>query len=252
MMEKLFEDMENIEEQIVLWIQQKVKEAGAKGVVIGISGGIDSAVVSVLCKKAFPNNTIGLVLPINSSAWDMVDAKNHASKFKIDFKVVNLERTFSSFLKDLAVNEIKETDLAIANIKPRLRMAALYYFANKLNYLVVGTDNKSELNTGYFTKYGDGGVDILPIADLYKTELKQLAFYLGIDDNIINKAPTAGLWENQTDEKEMGLTYKQLDAALSVIEGSVNMVPHNDLERASDLFQKSRHKRATPPICKLK
>jgi NAD+ synthase len=138
-----------------------------------------------------------------------------------------------------------QMDLAIANLKPRLRMLTLYYFANKLNYLVVGTGNKSELTMGYFTKYGDGGVDILPLGDLLKSEVKQLAVELNVPHEIINKAPSAGLWAGQTDEGEMGITYAELDKILS---GDLAGIGKNKIELVNKRKTQSHHKRNLPEI----
>jgi NAD+ synthase len=264
--------IKKIETKIIKWIQTKVKEAKAEGVVIGLSGGIDSAVVAALCKKAFPNNTLGVIMPCDSDPWDKIDAQNFAMEFQIPVKDVWLEWTYESLLGDLKAD--KDTNkMAKANLKPRLRMAALYYYANLYNYLVVGTGNKSEISIGYSTKYGDAGVDILPIGDLLKTEVRILAQELKIPQKIIDKVPTAGLWEGQTDEGEMGLTYEELDGALSAIEnksnpsynqkgvvidsGLVNYILHGTdydeeiLAKVNSMIAKSEHKRKLPPICKL-
>ncbi|MHC1587128.1 MAG: NAD(+) synthase, partial [Candidatus Syntropharchaeia archaeon] len=138
-----------------------------------------------------------------------------------------------------------ERDLASANVKPRLRMTTLYYFANKMNYLVAGTGNKSELSIGYFTKYGDGGVDILPIGHLLKTEVRELAKKLGIPEKIIKKIPSAGLWEGQTDEGEIGMSYESLDRILS----SINSIKEGkEVERVKEMIKKAKHKRKPPEI----
>ncbi|MDP2044214.1 MAG: NAD+ synthase, partial [Candidatus Omnitrophota bacterium] len=197
--------------KIISWIKQKVKDSGAKGIVMGLSGGVDSAVVAALCKKAVGrNNLLVLFMPCNSNAQDLKDAKLVARSLGLKSKLVDLSSVYNNFLKVLPA----AGGLARGNLKPRLRMSTLYYFANKLNYLVCGTGNKSELMVGYFTKYGDGGVDILPIADLFKRQVRRLAQELSIPQGIITKPPTAGLWHGQTDEGEMGITYNELDDIL--------------------------------------
>lgn len=206
-----------IVKKLILWIKQQVKQAQAKGVVFGLSGGVDSSVVAVLCKKAFPKNHLALILPCFSSQQDLDDANLVVEKFKLNSQTVVLKDVYLKFCELLGLDP-KSKDLSVVNIKPRLRMVTLYHFANKLNYLVVGTGNKSELTMGYFTKYGDGGVDILPLGDLTKTEVRQLAKLLSIPERIINKVPSAGLWEGQTDESEMGITYEQLDKIINCIE----------------------------------
>lgn len=199
--------------KIITWIRESVTTAGCTGVVIGMSGGIDSSVVSVLCKYAFPDTILGVILPCYSNDTDQEHAKNVAEQFSIPVKVVDLNEIYSAFIKNVSC-DCKETEtkkIADANIKPRLRMAVLYYYANLFNCVVVGATNKSELEIGYFTKYGDGGVDLMPIGMLVKDQVRQLAAYLGIPQEIIDKTPSAGLWDGQTDEEEMGLTYKELD-----------------------------------------
>ncbi len=158
--------------KIISWIKQKVKDSGAKGIVMGLSGGVDSAVVAALCKEAVGrNNLLVLFMPCNSNAQDLKDAKLVARSLGLKSKLVDLSSAYNNFLKGLPA----AGSLARGNLKPRLRMSALYYFANKLNYLVCGTGNKSEFMVGYFTKYGDGGVDILPIVDLFKRQVRELA-----------------------------------------------------------------------------
>ena len=241
---------------IVDWIKKMVTEANAKGVVVGLSGGIDSSCIAVLCKKAFPENTKGIILPCISNETDKEHAELVAKKFNIPFDVVDLEENFKMLIKSVTgenYDKAKHKGLAIANIKPRLRMTVLYYFANKHNYLVVGTDNKSEEKIGYFTKYGDGGVDILPIVELYKRDVKRLAKHLNIPEEIITKKPSAGLWENQTDEDEMGLTYEELDEILDRLEQRKDLsdIEPSKVEKVKRMIAVSEHKRKMPQGCKL-
>jgi NAD+ synthase len=179
-----------------------VEGAGAEGVVLGMSGGVDSSVVAVLAKKGLGDGVLGLILPCHSDPTDVEHAQRVATKFDIKTEYVDLTPIFGCLLKTLPPGG----RLAVGNLKPRLRMATLYYYANSRNYLVMGTGNKCELACGYFTKYGDGGVDILPLGDLLKTQVRKLACELGIPEEIITKPPSAGLWEGQTDEGEMGIT----------------------------------------------
>ena len=144
----------------------------------------------------------------------------------------------------------KAGKLAAANLKPRLRMLVLYYFANKLNYLVCGTGNKSEIKMGYFTKFGDGATDILPIGDLTKTEVRILARELGIPSQVIAKPPTAGLWAGQTDESEMGITYPELDDILGRLEKKKKHILSNEkVNKVKVMIERSEHKRQGPRIC---
>ncbi|MHC1567401.1 MAG: NAD+ synthase [Candidatus Syntropharchaeia archaeon] len=231
-------------EKVVEWIRNKVEDAGAKGVVVGMSGGLDSSVVAVLCKKA--TNVLGLIMPCFTNPEDIEDAKSVANLFEIPTRVVDLTPVFEKLFFQLEGREYTgERDLASANVKPRLRMTTLYYFANKMNYLVAGTGNKSELSIGYFTKYGDGGVDILPIGHLLKTEVRELAKKLGIPEKIIKKIPSAGLWEGQTDEGEIGMSYESLDRILS----SINSIKEGkEVERVKEMIKKAKHKRKPPEI----
>ncbi|MDD5530108.1 MAG: NAD+ synthase [bacterium] len=233
--------------KITDWLKFQVEKANSKGVVIGLSGGVDSAVVSVLAQKAFKNNVLAIIIPCHSSAKDLKDANLLAKKFNIKTKEIKIDSIYYELTKILPEANL----LASANLKPRLRMLILYYFANKLNYLVAGTGNKSEIAVGYFTKYGDGGVDLLPIGGLLKTEVWQLAKELKIPPAIIEKAPSAGLWEGQTDENEMGITYKELDKTIIAIEtGNYKGINKSVLSKVNKLIQCSAHKKSPIPIFK--
>jgi NAD+ synthase len=235
--------------KIISWIRKQVKDAKASGIVIGLSGGIDSAVAAALCVKALgPSKVLGLLMPCHSHCVDAQDALLVARIFKIKTKKIDLSRPFDALIKVLPAGE----GLVRNNIKPRLRMIALYYFANKFNYLVCGTGNKSELLAGYFTKYGDGGVDILPIADLYKKDVRLLAVELGVPVGVILKPPTAGLWPGQTDEGEMGITYNELDDILSRIEKKQKQVLSSvKVNKVKAMIRRSGHKRCGAQICKI-
>ncbi len=237
-------DYQKLTEKLVEWIQSQVHKANVKGCVVGLSGGIDSAVTAVLCKKAFPENTLGIILPCNSNPQDAEDAKLLAETFDIPYRVVNLEKPFDA-LKDAIgdTDQLPSDSLTVANIKPRLRMTTLYYFASLTRALVVGTDNRSELRVGYFTKYGDGGIDITPLGNLVKMQVRELAYHLEIPEKLITKAPSAGLWEDQTDEKEMGITYEELDNYILTGEAEPKVK-----EIVDCLHARSLHKLQTPPI----
>jgi NAD+ synthase len=229
---------------ISAWIKTKVKESGAKGVVVGLSGGIDSSLVAVLSKRAVGDNLLGLIMPCHSKPTDVEHAGILAKKFSIRTQTIDLAPVY-----DLMVKVLPEgNDMARANLKPRLRMVTLYYFANSLGYLVAGTDNKTESFTGYFTKYGDGGVDILPISHLLKRQVRAMAGELGVPEEIITKPPSAGLWEGQTDEGEMGITYEELDKIIAGIEsGNTEGLNPALVEKAKRMHASTEHKRRLPP-----
>jgi len=240
--------MKQLEKKMVKWIDSRVKQAKAKGIVFGLSGGLDSAVVAALVKKAVGKNHLALILPCQSTKSATQDAKLLVKKLKLKSEVIDLTCTFDCLKKILP----KTNSLAPANIKPRLRMITLYYFANSLNYLVCGTGNKAELMAGYFTKYGDGGVDILPIANLLKRDVVKLAKSLGIPDKIIDKSPSADLWPGQTDEAEMGITYKELDLVLSGRESKKKTkLSSRKANKVKKMIKSSAHKRTMPEMFKL-
>lgn len=200
--------MKEIVDNLVEWLRDSVKEANCKGIVYGLSGGVDSAVIAALSKLAFGDESLAIMMPINSSFEDKIDAKLVIDKFNLNAIKVDLSRTYSEFVE---VVEKGDNNMAYANVKPRLRMTTLYYYAQLKGYLVVGTSNKSEFTVGYFTKYGDSGSDLMPLVDFTKKEIFELARYLEIPDKIIQKPPSAGLFEDQTDEDEMGFTYNDLE-----------------------------------------
>lgn len=239
----------HMKSKIVSWIKKQIKDAKAKGVVLGLSGGIDSAVVAVLSKEAVGrNNVLVLFMPCNSNPQDLKDARLIAKKLNLKAKLVDLSGVYNNFLKILP----ESSSLAKSNLKPRLRMAALYYFANKLNYLVCGTGNRSELMVGYFTKYGDGGVDILPIGSLLKRQVRVLARELKIPEPVITKPPTAGLWQGQTDEGEMGITYNELDDILDRVSRKTKQVVSCDkVNKVKRMLKNSEHKRKGADICRI-
>lgn len=258
---------------IVKWLKQKLSVTHSQGFVVGLSGGIDSAVVSVLVKKSARQNHLCLIMPCGKiSKSDMKDALYVVKKFHLNYALVDLTPVYSLLVKILSAISLPEflknitTDnkLSLANLKPRLRMMTLYYFANRLNYMVVGTGNKSELSVGYFTKYGDGGADLLPLGGLYKSQVVALARELNIPPSIIGKPPSAGLWEGQTDEGEMGVTYDFIEKVIRLLPVRKNdsktpseIKPSDIRKQGMDIrlikkviamYNNSEHKRRTPEI----
>ena len=228
-------------------MRKQLKNSRTKGIVLGLSGGIDSAVVSALAKEAAgKKRVLALILPCQSQKEDLKDARLVAKTLGIKTEQIELSKIYNDLIKLLP----KANNLALANLKPRLRMTVLYYFANKLNYLVCGTGNKSEIMVGYFTKHGDGATDILPIGDLTKTQVRALAKELGIPKKVINKPPTAGLWPGQTDEGEMGITYAELDDILGRLENKKRQIAYRaKVNKVKEMIKRSLHKRQGPKIC---
>ncbi|MCL1834229.1 MAG: NAD(+) synthase [Leptospirales bacterium] len=226
----------------VEFIQGVIKSAGADGIVFGNSGGKDSALVGILCKMACKNTT-GLIMPCGSKQnyeSDKRDALIIAERFDIDSRIVDLSDVKNRLAQ--ITGEITElSDSALANIAPRLRMITLYAAAAGENRLVAGTGNRSEVYMGYFTKWGDGAYDFNPIADLTVTEVYEFLRYLAAPDFIIEKAPSAGLFDGQTDEKEMGVTYRSIDEF--ILTGRVNESDRAVIEK---FHKSSGHKREMP------
>ena len=211
-------DYNLLKNRIVKWIKDYADTNNIQSLVVGVSGGIDSAVVSTLCAETkLP--TFALGMPIHQDHNQESLSDNHLSRLKEKYDNVktlkfDLTRTFETFKKTL--NEYSHDELALANTRSRLRMVTLYQIAGKYNGIVVGTGNKVEdYGVGFFTKYGDIGVDIAPIADLYKTEVRELGGYLGVMPEIIDATPTDGLWDDKrTDEDQLGVSYALLEEAM--------------------------------------
>ncbi|MBN1288979.1 MAG: NAD(+) synthase [Actinobacteria bacterium] len=235
----------NVRDQAVKWIEAQLAGAGAHGLVFGLSGGIDSAVCGALCREAAGEKALGVIMPCHSIPGDMEDALLVAGAFGIEVITVDLTGVFNEF-----VTVLPEAGMdAKANLKPRLRMSTLYYLARDLGYLVAGTGNKSELNAGYFTKHGDGAADILPLGGLYKTEVIAMAQELGVPQAVIEKPPSAGLREGQTDESDLGVTYRELDYVLKSRELGLKPEASDEvIKRVEDLRRSSEHKRTPVPV----
>jgi len=241
-------------DRICKFIKDTVKEAGADGVVLGISGGLDSAVVYKLCVKALGENSITTIfIPDRDNIPTPMHIRDLMGINKV-FKIQNLPNLESIERPTDYIVEDCENTLIIGNVKARLRMTYLYFYANIHNKLVIGTTNKSEYLIGYFTKYGDGGVDFEPIQHLYKTEVYELAKYLKVPKEIIEAKPTAGLWEGQTDEDEIGMSYEKLDRILKHLSNNTPYRPSfkeqgintKDFDRVVRLIKSSEHKRRLP------
>lgn len=239
--------MQNLEKEIsnrVSFIKKLVKDSNAKGIIYGNSGGKDSALVGILSKMAC-DNVLGVIMPCGTAQnynQDKTDAIAVAEKFGIEYMTVDLTDTKNAIIKSME-SSIKLSDMAKANIAPRLRMTTLYSIARAKEYIVAGTGNKSEAFMGYFTKWGDGAYDFNPISDLTVTEIYELLKYLKAPEIIISKAPSAGLYEGQTDEIEMGIKYSTIDKYLTTGEADENAL--KIMEKA---HRNSEHKRNNPVV----
>lgn len=256
-MEELKINTEEVKEKIVDFIRPQVKGAGLSRAVVGLSGGLDSTIVAYLAKEALGReNVYGVILPYKTtSKEDVEDAKEIIKTLGMNPVEIEITPVVDSLLTSL-----KDADkVRKGNIMARARMIVLYDQAAKYKALVLGTSNKTELLLGYFTKYGDGGVDLEPLGDLYKTQVRQLAKDLGIPKKIIKKVPTAGLWPGQTDEGELGFTYEEVDRLLyhmidekKTDEELIELGFKKEfIEKVRGKIKNTEHKRKPAPIIKL-
>ena len=239
--------MEKVASRIEKWISQKIEEAEADGAVVGLSGGLDSSVTAVLAKRALGGNILGLVMPCESNGDDKKKALMIAEKFRIKTEEIDISDVFDKLRKLLPESDEK----TLGNVKARLRMTVLYNYANNNKCIVLGTSNKSELMVGYFTKHGDSAADIEPIGDLYKTQVVELAKHLEIPEEIIEAKPSAGLWEGQVDENELGMSYEILDKILMGIEKNTDLkdTDSEKIAKVGKMIRNSEHKRKMPDVC---
>lgn len=251
-------DLKEISIIIKDFIKTYIQNSGCKGLVIGLSGGIDSAVTAVLCKDALGNKKVKcLFLPDESTPKIDYDHKELIVK-KFDLSCE--DKDITKIIRELTASSVIKPDrYALANIKARARMILLFEYANMTQNLVCGTSNKSEISVGYYTKYGDGGVDIMPIGDLYKTQVWELAKFLKMPKEIITKPPAAGLWKGQSDEQELKISYNHLDKILAGLERKMDLediaeivgVSKSEIQRIKNMRIKSEHKRRAALIPKI-
>jgi len=213
-------DLPTVETRIRRFIKDYVEKCGAGGVVLGVSGGLDSCITAALASLSLGGRKVlGIAMPEKETynATDIQHAKLLAKKFDFDLQIVDISSTLKVCFQSLPIYDAADK-LSKGNVKARIRMVYLYYYANKLNRLVCGTSDKSETMMGYFTKWGDGAADISPIMDLYKTQVRQLALHIGVPAEIVSKPPSPGLWPNHLAEKELGIMYETLDLILFGLE----------------------------------
>ncbi len=251
-----------VERRIVSFIKEKVQEAKAKGGVIGLSGGVDSTTTAYLAVRALgKERVIGLIMPDRRTTplEDVRDALEVAKRLGIRYYLVDITDLYDTVSKIIPIFK-PENFKANGNIRARLRMIILYYYANSLDYMVIGTGDRSELLIGYFTKYGDGGVDILPIGCLYKTQVRQMAAHLNVPKRIVSKPSSPRLWPGHEAEKELGLGYEEIDLILHGLI-DLKMEPKEvakatgldiwKVMKVKDMIEHSKHKRSTPPTPKI-
>jgi NAD+ synthase len=240
------------------FLRAHARADGGQGVVIGLSGGIDSALTARLARDALgAERVFGVLLPDERFPAALLrETEGFARDLGIAYRTVPIgaaERAFADLLPD------RPDQVTRGNLAPRIRMTVLFAWAREQHRLVVGTGNKSELLLGYFTKYGDGGVDLLPIGDLYKTEVRALAEELGLPEAVRARPPSAGLWEGQTDEAELGLPYAEIDQILRGLEelrtedeiAEITGIAGDRVRSVAHRVAASRHKRRAPPVAKV-
>ena len=248
-----------VSKHITNWIENYVNKSGAKGIVVGVSGGVDSALTSTLCAET-GHNILCLEMPIYQNKDQVSRSKKHIdwlmSKYpNVTSKQIELNDTFESFVNSLPDNSSDKHELSLANTRSRLRMVTLYYFSALNNYIVAGTGNKVEdFGIGFYTKYGDGGVDISPIADLLKSEVFTLAKFHNIIDEIIEAEPNDGLWnDNRSDEEQIGASYEEIEDAMMNFNKSDNLSKREKevLDIFNSFHKANKHKMDPIPVCEI-
>ena len=247
----------DITEKIQNFLQKQLSESNAKGFVLGLSGGIDSAVVAYLCYQKFKEKTLVLIMPDTkiSPKSETEDALKIVDKLGLEYKLIDIGLIVSEYEKYIEPNE-----KAVGNLRARIRANLLYYYANVRNYLVVGTSDKSEFLIGYFTKFGDGSADILPIVGLYKTQVRGIAKFLGVPDSIIEKKSSPHLWKEHVAEEELGVRYEEVDSILHCLESKKLSpleiakkidVKEDVVAKIYQMYKNSQHKRITAPQAEI-
>ncbi|MGI0082378.1 MAG: NAD+ synthase [Nitrosopumilaceae archaeon] len=250
-------DYNAIRTKIETFLVQEVSQREASGVIFGLSGGIDSAVIAILCAKSLKEKSLALIMPDSkiTPRTDTEDALKLVDKLGIEYKLIDINPVHHEYTKYLEPNP-----LALGNLRARIRANVLYYYANVKKYLVLGSSDKSEFLIGYFTKFGDGSADLLPIVSLYKTQIREFAKFLGVPDSIISKKSSPNLWPEHVAESELGLSYEEIDAILHCIvdknlslqeTASFTGIEASKVDKIHQLYKKSEHKRITAKACSI-
>jgi NAD+ synthase len=247
------QDYSKVRKDIEQFLGDSIAKSDAAGLVFGLSGGIDSAVIAHICAKSFKDKTLALIMPDSkiTPKDETEDALHIVDSLALDYKLIDIGLIHSQF-----ANILEPDERALGNLRARIRAGVLYYYANLRNYLVIGSSDKSEQLIGYFTKFGDGSADILPIASLYKTQIREMARHLGVKDSIIAKKSSPNLWRGHIAEDEIGASYEEIDSILyCIVDKSMTLeetqnvteIQIEKIEKIYQLYKKSEHKRMMPP-----
>ena len=247
------QDYTKIQQDIEVFLKNAVSQNKADGVIFGLSGGIDSTVVAYLSAKIFGKKALALVMPDStvSPSSETGDALKVVGELGLDYKLIDI-----AVIHKIYSNHLEPDERALGNLRARIRANIIYYYANLKNFLVLGTSDKSEYSIGYFTKFGDGSADLLPISKLYKTQLREFAKILGVPNNIITKKSSPNLWKEHIAEEELGITYEEIDSILYCLEKRLTIdeiikkteIKKESVEKIYHMHEKSWHKRLPPKM----
>ena len=251
--EVIGQDYTKIQQDIEMFLKNSVSQNKADGVIFGLSGGIDSTVVAYLAAKIFGKRVLALVMPDStvSPSSETSDALKVVDELELDYKLIDID-----VIHKVYSNHLEPDERALGNLRARIRANIIYYYANLKNFLVLGTSDKSEYSIGYFTKFGDGSADLLPISKLYKTQLREFAKILGVPNNIITKKSSPNLWKEHIAEEELGITYEEIDSILYCLEKRLTIdeiikkteIKKESVEKIYHMHEKSWHKRLPPKM----
>ena len=246
------QDYSTITETIEKFVSEQIEKSHAKGVILGLSGGIDSAVLSYICKRKLKDKTLALIMPDTTITpeSETEDALKIIASTGIEYKLIDINPIINEYTTHIEPNEKSS-----GNLRARVRTNILYYYANSRNYLVLGSSDKSEYMIGYFTKFGDGASDITPIISLYKIQVREIAKYLGVPENVISKKSSPHLWKEHEAEKELGIPYEKIDSILYCLldkklttdeTEKITQIDKSDIKKINQLMTNSEHKRLLP------
>ena len=251
--EVIGQDYAKIQQDIEVFLKNSVSQNKADGVIFGLSGGIDSTVIAYLATKIFGKRALALVMPDStvSPSNETSDALKVVGELELDYKLIDID-----VIHKVYSNHLEPDERALGNLRARIRANIIYYYANLKNFLVLGTSDKSEYSIGYFTKFGDGSADLLPISKLYKTQLREFAKILGVPNNIITKKRSPNLWKEHIAEEELGITYEEIDSILYCLEKRLTIdeiikkteIKKESVEKIYHMHEKSWHKRLPPKM----